>query len=206
MQRHVPTLQRLAKQSVASGFSFVESFGLLYAAQLVRDSLGSSRPSSGMNGESSATLEISISPDEQTNAAKTILKNIGLRRPFAPLVILCGHRSFSTNNPLASSLDCGACGGHSGEVNARVAATILNDPTVRTALAQTDFSIPDDTVFIAGVHETTTDRVLLFPTNLQNEHSTLLLQVRNWMNAAGSHVRRERLPALSHRDSLPIRS
>jgi len=56
---------------------------------------------------------------------------MGLVGAVAPYVLLCGHGSSTTNNPYGSALDCGACGGYAGDVNARAAAALLNDPAVR---------------------------------------------------------------------------
>ena len=77
-------------------------------------------------------------------------------------MVFCGHASQCENNPLQAGLDCGACGGHSGEPNARLAATLLNQPYIRLALADRGILIPDDVHFLAGLHNTTTDAIELF--------------------------------------------
>jgi uncharacterized protein len=102
-----------------------------------------------------------LSVEECTLFAEAIVTTIGMER-FAPLVVLCGHGSATVNNPHASSLDCGACGGAPGGASARIAVAILNDPVVRTALLERGIVIPDDTWFVAGEHDTTADVVTLF--------------------------------------------
>jgi len=91
------------------------------------------------------------------------LRLMGLTQNLAPLVVFCGHGSRTANNAYASALDCGACGGNHGGPNARILAAILNDPQVRSSLEARGLAIPPDTLFLAGEHDTTTDRVALDP-------------------------------------------
>lgn len=115
--------------------------------------------------------DLGIPKADQVNYAETILKLMGLTKNFAKLVILCGHKSSTTNNPYASALDCGACGGNHGDNNAKILAFILNQADVREQLRQRGLNIPADTEFMAAVHDTTTDDCLLFedPSSIHHE-------------------------------------
>ena len=106
-------------------------------------------------------LHAGLSLDERTLFAEAIVTTIGMD-DFAPLVVLCGHGSRTANNPHASSLDCGACGGAPGGASARIAVAILNDPDVRAGLVDRGIEIPSDTWFVAGEHDTTADVVTIF--------------------------------------------
>ncbi len=100
-----------------------------------------------------------MSNEAQVNAVGGMLRAIGLINQFAPLVFLCGHGSETENNPYASALDCGACGGNHGGINAKTAASMLNSGSVRRLLAQKGIVIPAETFFLAGEHNTTTDEI-----------------------------------------------
>ncbi|WP_229212174.1 MULTISPECIES: YbcC family protein [unclassified Duganella] len=91
--------------------------------------------------------------------AARVLHAMGLTQYLAPLVILVGHGSQSTNNAHAAALDCGACCGQTGEVNARSLAQLLNDSNVRQGMQSQGLTISDATVFVAALHNTTTDEV-----------------------------------------------
>jgi uncharacterized protein YbcC (UPF0753/DUF2309 family) len=103
------------------------------------------------------------------------------------------------NNPHASALQCGACGGYSGEVNARLLAALLNDRQVRRQLEGRGIMIPDDTLFLGALHDTTTDAVTLYTQDHDTTaHGADLANARAWFEAAGSLTRGERALRLPH--------
>jgi uncharacterized protein YbcC (UPF0753/DUF2309 family) len=140
---------------------------------------------------------VEASLETRAALAAGALRNMSLVSNFARLVLLCGHGSESANNPYASALDCGACGGHAGDVNARLAAITLNDPSVRAHLARQGLVLPADTVFLAGLHNTTTDDVALFDLEqIPESHREDVTRLRDALGRAGAAARRERAPAL----------
>ncbi len=205
------------KYSASSAFSFVEAAGLLYLPKLLSDSLGWTRPvpdpaSQGLKSTLLRCLGPSLERDaanpadmvctgipeqERVDHAERILRAMGLTGQFARLVLLAGHGSRSVNNPHASSLDCGACAGQTGEVSARVVAALLNLSGVRAGLRERGIEIPDDTRFIAGLHDTTADSFELFdtaavPPALQPDVERLKL----WLQQAGELTRLQRAERL----------
>ena len=93
---------------------------------------------------------------------ESLLKSIGLVNNFAPIVYVIGHGASSVNNPHYAAYDCGACSGRAGSVNARVISQMANKPEVRAILREKGIYIPETTVFVGGLRDTTRDDVVFY--------------------------------------------
>ena len=181
-------------------FSLVEATGLKYAYKLFKDSflpVDHKRPINHAPRIENWDLQRDDKPltaEEKSELAAGILNAMGLVKGFAPSVLLVGHGSSNCNNPHAAGLDCGACGGQTGEVNVRILANLLNDSEIRKALQGHSIDIPPSTRFIAGLHDTTTDEINVF--DIVNLDS----RVQQWLKDAGQVARRERADSLDLQD------
>lgn len=188
----------VAKKAPAA-FGYVESVGLGYALKLINETLVGAAQEHPVNtascGHSHFVLESNGEPMDagaQAELGAGILGAMTLTENFAPVVILAGHGSSTRNNPHAAGLDCGACGGQTGEINVRVLAQLLNDSEVRALIAADHgITIPGDTLFVAALHDTTTDRLHCF-----NDLPADAAHVQRWIDAAGADARRERAASL----------
>jgi uncharacterized protein YbcC (UPF0753/DUF2309 family) len=139
-----------------------------------------------------------ITLSRQADMAEGMLRNLGITKDFAKLVVFCGHACQTENNPLAAGLDCGACGGHSGEPNARFAAKLLNQPYIRKAMANRGIVIPKETHFMGALHNTTTDQIEFFDLEKVPEgHRESLQELVSACAIASNQTQIERLPIVS---------
>ncbi|PZO47293.1 MAG: DUF2309 domain-containing protein, partial [Alphaproteobacteria bacterium] len=214
MRRRAAKAWKAFKQSAVSSFAYVETMGLSFAGKLISDGLGATRPvpdpnRDGLDATVAARLGPRLDPqivggratgfsaEARIDMAEAVLRAMSMTDNFARIVMLTGHGSTSVNNPHASGLDCGACGGHTGEANARVAAAILNDERVRIGLTARGIQIPPDTWFVGCLHDTTTDAVQLFDTETAPlSHRAELMRLSEWLESAGARARAERAALL----------
>lgn len=185
------------KLAAVSSFAFVEATGPLYVSKLVIDALG--LRATPVPNDPAPHPDPALDLGSRTTAAETVLRAMSLTTDFARLVVLAGHGANVVNNPHASGLHCGACGGYSGEVNARLLAALLNDAEVRSGLTPKGIEIPADTLFVAALHDTTTDAVTLYAEDrISAAHATDLNDAKAWFAAAGKIARGERALRLPH--------
>jgi uncharacterized protein YbcC (UPF0753/DUF2309 family) len=199
---------RLFQSVPLSTFTLVETLGLGYLGELVKRTLpGKAAPAPGdhlgLNSKEAQAVRPALDEraaggvDGQADIARQVLRGMGLDKQFARTVLLLGHGSQNRNNPHAAGLDCGACCGQTGEVNARALAGLLNTPAVRERLRESGIDIPGTTHFIAGLHNTCTDEVQLFDLDqLPASHAEDLERLQQQLAVAGASARRERAPAL----------
>ena len=200
------------KSSSLSSFAFVDAMGPFFARNIYRDAFSDHVHRSDHHDHAGLTDDedktrlpritshvdgSEVTPAERCQLAESFLRAIGLTKSFARVVLIVGHGSESKNNAHAAGLDCGACCGQPGDVNARAAAAILNDEAVRTGLAARGIAVPAATLFVAGLHNTTTDDVTLFVEgNGAKTHHSELAEVQALLERASMATRRERAPRL----------
>lgn len=196
------------KLAAVSSFAFVEAAGAIYIEKLVRDALG--LRSNAVPNDPAPHPDPALDLPTRVGMAASILRAMSLTRDFAPLVLIVGHGANVVNNPHASGLHCGACGGYSGEVNARLLAGLLNDAAVRNGLASLGIVVPTTTHFVGALHDTTTDTVSLYADDCpSSDHQTHIECAKTWLAAAGVLARGERalrLPRATHESSIVTRS
>ncbi|WP_435145197.1 DUF2309 domain-containing protein [Halobaculum sp. P14] len=151
----------------------------------------------------SGDLPVGLTTEEKVEYAATAFDLMGWER-FGRLVVFAGHASETANNPYDSSLDCGACAGNPGGPNARVLAKICNDDDVRAQLRDRGHDVPEDTVFLAAQHNTTTDEIELFDGDVPESHADDLDQLRADLAAAREGAAAERAETMGADGSAAV--
>jgi uncharacterized protein YbcC (UPF0753/DUF2309 family) len=202
------------KANPASAFGFVENAGSGYGLALAARTLVPGRVRDLLDTADDAVpddhefceqivehqhthadgLPVGLTREERVEYAATAFELMGWTE-FGRLVVFTGHASETTNNPYDSSLDCGACAGSPGGPNARVLAAICADPDVRAALRERGFDIPEDTVFLAGEHNTTTDEIEIYG-DAPESHADGLERLRADLTAARGGATAERVESM----------
>ncbi|WP_254279281.1 DUF2309 domain-containing protein [Haloarcula marina] len=203
------------KTNPATAFGFVESAGSGYGLALAARTLVPGRVYDLLDSADDAVpdehkfcdqvvhhqhtyagdLPVGMTHEEKVEYAATAFELMGWET-FGRLVVFTGHASETANNPYDSSLDCGACAGNPGGPSARVLAAICNDDEVASALRERGFDLPDDTVFLAGQHNTTTDEVELYDGHVPESHAEDLEQLRADLATAREHATAERTDSM----------
>ena len=215
LRRRASNSWKSFKSSAVSSFVYVETAGLAFAGKLIGDATGLTRPvthpsADGLDEEvlkrivpvveegSLGARKTGIPQADRVALAEGALRGMSLTKDFARLVLLTGHGSTMVNNAHAAGYDCGACGGHPGDANARIAAEVLNDPEVRGALCSRGITIPDDTWFVGCLHDTTTDDITIFDRDsIPESHAGDVEQAESWLAEASRLARRERAATLN---------
>jgi uncharacterized protein YbcC (UPF0753/DUF2309 family) len=184
---------RRMKNMLPSAFGYVEGSGFYYGLSLLARTLTpgyfyrlkkkniSSYETFCEPEINSATtqdeISLQITLDEKVAIVKSAFDLTGWKQ-FSPLVLFIGHGSHSANNPFGSSLDCGACAASPGRHNARMLAKLAN--------------IPTDTHFIGAEHNTTTDEIVIFDSEVPDSHKEQLLNLKSDLLSAQQTATQDR--------------
>jgi uncharacterized protein YbcC (UPF0753/DUF2309 family) len=182
------------KNMLPSAFGYVEGSGIFYGISLFSKTVIPRSLYKKNQLKESAYMESMCEPNlqkviqeggsdgiplvEKVGIVKSAFDLLGWQK-FAPVIVFAGHGSHSANNPFGSSLDCGACAASPGRHNARALAKLANLPEVRKALAETHgIFIPEETVFIGAEHNTTTDDIVLFDSEVKPSHKQRIADLK----------------------------
>lgn len=111
-------------------------------------------------------LQLGFTIAEMADRVEGLLRSINLVDNFAPIVYVVGHGASSVNNPFYSTMDCGACSCRPGSVNARVFCHMANHKEVRAILNTRGITIPEESHFLGGLHDTTRDEIVFYDEHL----------------------------------------
>jgi len=198
--------------NAATAYGFVENTGVGYAAALAARTLAPDRVRDLSNAASAPDahefcepgldhehaddgLPAGLTTEERVEYAATAFELMGWET-FGRLVVFTGHASETANNPYESSLDCGACAGNPGGPSARVLAAICSDPAVVAGLRERGFDVPEDTVFLAAEHNTTTDEIELYDDGVPESHADDLERLRADLETARERAAAERTTSM----------
>ena len=222
LRRRVAKVWKAFKLSAVTSFVYVEAAGLFFAGKILSDSLALTRTvkdpnTDGLDSAIIRRLGPEIAPRivggrrtgfdtaQRIAMAEAVLRGMSMTTRFARLVVLAGHGSTTVNNPHASGLDCGACGGNTGEANARTAAAILNDTDVRNGLRARGIAIAEDSWFLGCLHDTTTDNIRIFDADtVPTSHTADLAALRDTLTRASSLARLERSALLGIKNDTHV--
>lgn len=118
--------------------------------------------------------QIGFKVSEMADRVEGLLKSIGLVNHFSDLIYVVGHGASSINNTHYAGYDCGACSGRPGSVNARVFSYMANHTEVRKILATRGIIIPEHTLFMGALHDTTRDEIDFYPEQVLSPHQQAL--------------------------------
>lgn len=177
------------KMAAVSSFAFVEAAGPYFAAKLITNGMPKHKE---RQATPAPVFAQELDLPSRTEMAAGVLRAMSLTSDFARLVVIAGHGASVTNNAHSSALQCGACGGHAGDVNARLLAGLLNASDVRLGLAEKGIKIPEDTHFVGALHDTTTDTIMLYDDMPSRAHTDALNKAQSVFERAGELARAER--------------